>query len=119
MIKLRRLAAATTLAFLPVVVAIAQPPAAANQTELRNRRWAIERELEKVAVIERKLMVPMRDGVRMAADVYYPKDASRKHPAIFVRTPYNFNFWDVTKGRQHHGDLRRYGKQVGHEVQHR
>jgi len=97
-IKLRRLAAATTLAFLPVVVAIAQPPAAANQTELRNRRWAIERELEKVAVIERKLMVPMRDGVRMAADVYYPKDASRKHPAIFVRTPYNFNFWDVRLG---------------------
>jgi predicted acyl esterase len=43
-------------------------------------------------------MVPMRDGRRMATDVYRPKDASKKYPAIFVRTPYNFNFWDVRIG---------------------
>ena len=43
-------------------------------------------------------MVPMRDGKRMATDVYRPKDTSRKYPAIFVRTPYNFNFWDVRNG---------------------
>jgi len=35
--------------------------------------------------------------VRMAADVYYPKGGGR-HPAIFVRTPYNFNYWDVRLG---------------------
>ena len=44
------------------------------------------------------VMVPMRDGKRMAADVYRPKDASKKYPAIFVRTPYNFNYWDVRLG---------------------
>jgi predicted acyl esterase len=49
-------------------------------------------------IIERKLMVPMRDGKRMATDVYRPKDASKKYPTIFVRTPYNFNFWDVRIG---------------------
>ena len=43
-------------------------------------------------------MVPMRDGKRMATDVYRPKDTSKKYPAIFVRTPYNFNFWDVRNG---------------------
>jgi predicted acyl esterase len=43
-------------------------------------------------------MVPMRDGKRMATDVYRPKDASKKYPTIFVRTPYNFNFWDVRIG---------------------
>ncbi|MGH9657714.1 MAG: CocE/NonD family hydrolase, partial [Bryobacteraceae bacterium] len=43
-------------------------------------------------------MAPMRDGKRMATDVYRPKDASKKYPAIFVRTPYNFNFWDVRLG---------------------
>jgi hypothetical protein len=34
----------------------------------------------------------------MATDVYRPKDASKKYPTIFVRTPYNFNFWDVRIG---------------------
>ena len=27
-----------------------------------------------------------------------PKDTSKKYPTIFVRTPYNFNFWDVRNG---------------------
>jgi len=43
-------------------------------------------------------MIPMRDGKRMATDVYRPKDTSKKYPIIFVRTPYNFNFWDVRNG---------------------
>ena len=43
-------------------------------------------------------MIPMRDGVRIAADVYRPKDTSKKYPTVFVRTPYNFNFWDVRNG---------------------
>jgi uncharacterized protein len=62
------------------------------------RRHAIEKELQAVAIVERKLMVPMRDGKRMATDVYRPKDASKKYPTVFVRTPYNFNFWDVRNG---------------------
>jgi putative CocE/NonD family hydrolase len=43
-------------------------------------------------------MIPMRDGVRLATDVYRPKDTSKKVPIIFVRTPYNFNYWDVRNG---------------------
>jgi putative CocE/NonD family hydrolase len=69
-----------------------------SSPELVARRNAIEKELQSLAVVERKLMVPMRDGKRMATDVYRPKDASRKYPAIFVRTPYNFNYWDVRLG---------------------
>jgi uncharacterized protein len=61
-------------------------------------RNAREKELESIAIIERKVMVPMRDGKRMAADIYRPKDTSKKYPIIFVRTPYNFNFWDVRNG---------------------
>ena len=61
-------------------------------------RWATERALQAAAVIERKVMVPMRDGKRMAADVYHPKDDSKTYPAIFSRTPYNFNYWDVRNG---------------------
>src|SRR5690349_24727584 len=66
--------------------------------EVIARRNATEKELSSVAIIERKLMVPMRDGKRMATDVYRPKDTSKKYPTIFVRTPYNFNFWDVRNG---------------------
>ncbi len=62
------------------------------------RRNAIEKELESIAIIERKAMVPMRDGKRMQADIYRPRDESKKYPIIFVRTPYNFNYWDVELG---------------------
>lgn len=62
------------------------------------RRNALESELQSIAVVDRKLMIPMRDGTRIATDVYRPKDTSKKYPTIFVRTPYNFNFWDVRTG---------------------
>ncbi len=62
------------------------------------RRNETESELESIAIIERKVMVPMRDGKRMQADIYRPKDESKKYPIIFVRTPYNFNYWDLDLG---------------------
>jgi putative CocE/NonD family hydrolase len=76
----------------------AQRRGAPLTTEQIQQRWDLEHELASLAVIERKVMVPMRDGTRLAADVYYPKDGSRKYPTIFSRTPYNFNFWDVRNG---------------------
>src|SRR5271154_3729726 len=73
-------------------------PRSAPDPQLIATRNALEKELESLAVIERKVMVPMRDGKRMAADIYHPKDRSKKYATIFVRTPYNFNFWDVRNG---------------------
>ena len=48
--------------------------------------------LAAIAEIEQKVMVPMRDGKRLATDVYRPR-AVEKAPIIFVRTPYQFNGW--------------------------
>ncbi|MGB3801974.1 MAG: CocE/NonD family hydrolase [Lewinella sp.] len=48
--------------------------------------------LAAIAEIEQKIMVPMRDGKRLATDVYRPKDVEQA-PIIFVRTPYQFNGW--------------------------
>ena len=62
------------------------------------RRNAVEAELESVATISRKVMVPMRDGKRMQADIYRPRDNNKQYPIIFSRTPYNFNWWDVQLG---------------------
>jgi hypothetical protein len=61
-------------------------------------REDVEKQLEDVAIIDRKVMVAMRDGKRMQADIYRPKDTSKKYPIIFSRTPYNFNYWDVRTG---------------------
>ena len=69
---------------------LAQRGASPNP-DLVARRDSIERALEAVAIVDRKLMIPMRDGVRMATDVYRPKDTVKKVPVVFVRTPYNFN----------------------------
>ena len=81
---------------LLVQSAVAQRPQ--PDAALIARRNATEKELESVAIIERKVMVPMRDGKRMQADIYRPKDESKKYPIIFSRTPYNFNYWDVELG---------------------
>jgi uncharacterized protein len=59
------------------------------------RRVDLENELQAVAIVERKVMMPMRDGVRLATDIYRPKDAAGPVPIVFSKTPYNFNYWDV------------------------
>jgi len=96
-----RLIALATLLTIASTSGLAQrrPQLTPEQTKaMIEKREAIEKELESVAIIDRKVMVPMRDGVRMAADIYRPKDTSKKYPIIFSRTPYNFNFWDVRTG---------------------
>jgi uncharacterized protein len=52
---------------------------------------ALEAELARRAIIQRKVLMPMRDGVGLSTDIYRPKDATGPVPTIFVRTPYNMN----------------------------
>ena len=58
----------------------------------------IRQKIIEIAVIEEKVMMPMRDGVRLATDIYRPK-TDQKVPIIFSRTPYNFNRWGDGKER--------------------
>jgi len=39
--------------------------------------------------IEEDVMVKMRDGIRLATDLYMPVGAGAKLPAVLIRTPYN------------------------------
>lgn len=64
----------------------------------------ILQKLEEIAIVDQKVMVPMRDGVRLATDIYRPK-TDKKVPIIFSRTPYNFNSWG--DGKQRTGTARR------------
>lgn len=52
----------------------------------------IYKKLEAIAIIDQKVMMPMRDGVKLATDIYRPK-GDAKVPIVFSRTPYNFNTW--------------------------
>ena len=90
------------LAFLLATIVAASVALPAQQGALtpaeQQRRIDLERELQSLAVVERRVMIPMKDGVRLATDIYRPKDAAGKVPIVFVKTPYNFNFWDVRNG---------------------
>jgi len=55
-------------------------------------------QLSKIAIIDQKVMMPMRDGVRLASDIYRPK-TDKPVPVIFSKTPYNFNTWGDGKFR--------------------
>ncbi|WP_411767587.1 CocE/NonD family hydrolase [Winogradskyella sp. A3E31] len=57
-----------------------------------NAQSDILEELSEIAIIDQKVMMPMRDGIRLATDIYRPK-TNEKVPIIFSRTPYNFNSW--------------------------
>ncbi len=48
--------------------------------------------LQEIAIIDQKVMMPMRDGVRLSTDIYRPK-TNQPVPVIFSKTPYNFNAW--------------------------
>ena len=50
---------------------------------------ALDRELAAKADVQLYVMVPMRDGVRLATHVYRPKGATGPLPTILIKTPYN------------------------------
>src|SRR5678815_1775486 len=85
--RIQRGAIAGALAIVVITPLGAQGGGAVRDTVLVAKRDSLERELQAIAVVDRKLMIPMRDGTRMQFDVYRPKNVA-KAPAIFVRTPY-------------------------------
>jgi putative CocE/NonD family hydrolase len=97
-ISIGRMVLACALAGAVSIAAVRAQQGTPLTQEQKDQRVQTEKELESVAIVERKVMVPMRDGVRLATDIYRPKNASGPVPIIWVRTPYNFNFWDVRNG---------------------
>ncbi|MEN8164404.1 MAG: CocE/NonD family hydrolase [Acidobacteriota bacterium] len=41
--------------------------------------------------LEPSVMVPMRDGVRLSTDLYFPEGATGPFPVVLIRTPYDKN----------------------------
>jgi len=64
--------------------------------------------LKSISIVEQKVMMPMRDGVRLATDIYRPK-TDKPVPVILSKTPYNFNPWkDGKLNRQGFQQVHRY-----------
>ncbi len=84
MVRQPHLCAAVTLSLLFVTsTAWAQ-----RESDLDDERRG---KLKAISEHEETVMVPMRDGVRLATDVYRPKDAAEPLATVFWRTPYNFH----------------------------
>ncbi len=65
------------------------PPVRGQGPTVSNRTAAFD------VVVEKELKIPMRDGVRLAADLYRPAQDGRpvegRFPALLTRTPYDKN----------------------------
>jgi putative CocE/NonD family hydrolase len=48
--------------------------------------------------VTKDLWIPMRDGVRLAADLYRPKGVQGRLPVILIRTPYSKDRWPPPDG---------------------
>lgn len=59
-------------------------------SEIIFAQQSIREKILEIAVIEEKVMMPMRDGIRLATDIYRPK-TDQKVPKLFSRTPYSLN----------------------------
>ena len=67
---------------LSAFVALAQP----GQMTQQQRELA---DYIKSHYTKREVMIPMRDGVKLFACIYEPKDKKQKYPIMFDRTPYS------------------------------
>ena len=52
------------------------------------QRWPDMPEITTEIRKEKSIFVPMRDGVRLSTDLYFPEGVDGKLPVILVRTPY-------------------------------
>ncbi|MGH8209048.1 MAG: CocE/NonD family hydrolase, partial [Steroidobacteraceae bacterium] len=62
--------------------------AAAAESQFKYKSWS---ELEADGSIERSILrqwIPMRDGVRLDAEIYLPKGSGPHYPTVLTRSPY-------------------------------
>jgi uncharacterized protein len=45
--------------------------------------------------LEKSVMVPMRDGVRLSSDIFRPEGLTGRLPVVMIRTPYDKRQWRV------------------------
>jgi uncharacterized protein len=95
----------TIASFLTFAAALAfaqapkqEPPSRRGQTIVDSGPWRVQLSQRTHATrTERKVMVPMGDGVQLAADIVRPREEGR-YPTILIRTPYGREAEAAAKG---------------------
>ena len=77
------------LACLPTLALADPPPPTDSPDYWKLPEDSLKQELQETATEERAVLVPMRDGVGLATNVFRPKDAKGPLPTILWKTPYN------------------------------
>lgn len=83
-----------------IALTAATPIVAAAQDYGRYSDTAATAELARIADVDMAVMVPMRDGVRLATNVYRPKDAEGPLPTVLWKTPYNELAYSASTARR-------------------
>ena len=81
----------TVIRLLPIAVSLALATSPVLGQIHRTPDPVRRADLHRLAEVDRMVMVPMRDGVRLATELYRPRNAQGPVPAVFWRTPYNFS----------------------------
>ena len=79
----------TTLAFAAIALLAGPASSAFAQDYAKSSPEALAREVTRIVDSRRGVMIPMRDGVALATDIYTPKNATGPLPTIVWKTPYN------------------------------
>jgi putative CocE/NonD family hydrolase len=77
------------LAGLPAAVLASAPAPSSRPDYSKYSEESLKSELKESASDERAVLVPMRDGVGLATNVFRPKDAKGPLPTILWKTPYS------------------------------
>ncbi|WP_188054279.1 CocE/NonD family hydrolase [Sphingosinithalassobacter sp. CS137] len=83
-----------------IAVATATAAPAPAQDYARYSDEAVTQELARIADTRMIAMVPMRDGVELATNIYRPKGAEGPLPTILWKTPYNELSYNVRTSRR-------------------
>jgi len=62
--------------------------------EQRRSVEGVEKQLLPDLIIEKDVMVPMRDGIELATDIYR-RDDGEKHPVLLLKAPYDKDAWSM------------------------
>ena len=74
---------------LTLAVVLTAPAVATSAQDLEQRQAAALAYVRDHAERENDVMMPMRDGVRLSADILFPKGQPRKNlPTVLIRKPY-------------------------------
>ena len=90
-------------AFIFLVICIGSPLAAQDATQDASR--------VKERYTKYEYQIPMRDGARLYAAVYVPKDTSQKYPFLLTRTPYSIAPYGVDHYRTSLGPSEHFEKE--------